>query len=149
MSKAGEVVIARPAHPAVPNRRDFVEAAPTLPCDPRIRLPPASPHRYHGEEMDGLSPPYVTIAPRGAGRFGSAKRQQRQAHAIKSLMMWLGRMIRPLAQEFSLSTLLTKAARARSAASLISRKIEVRSSRFISTASTKCSSILEVAYSWV
>jgi hypothetical protein len=39
------------------DRRDFVEAAPTLPGDPRFRLPPASPHRYDGEEMDGLSPP--------------------------------------------------------------------------------------------
>src|SRR6266567_6580131 len=47
----------RPAHPAVLNRRDFVEAAPALPGDPRIRLPPASPHRHGGEEMDGLSPP--------------------------------------------------------------------------------------------
>jgi hypothetical protein len=30
-------------------RRDFVEAAPTLPADPRIRLPPASPHRCDGK----------------------------------------------------------------------------------------------------
>ena len=56
----------RPAHPAVPGRRDFVEAAPTLPGDPRLRLPPASPHRCDGEEMDGLSPPSETTAPRGA-----------------------------------------------------------------------------------
>jgi hypothetical protein len=35
----------RPAHPAVLNRRDFVEAAPALPGDPRLRLPPASPRR--------------------------------------------------------------------------------------------------------
>ena len=56
----------RPAHPAVPGRRDFVEAAPTLPGDPRLRLPPASPHRCDGEEMDGLSPPSGTTAPRGA-----------------------------------------------------------------------------------
>src|ERR1019366_7749771 len=40
-----------PPHPAVPGRRDFVEAAPTLPTDPRLRLPPASPRRYDGEEM--------------------------------------------------------------------------------------------------
>ena len=49
----------RPAHPAVLNRRDFVEAAPALPGDPRIRLPPASPRRRDGKEMDGLSPPSV------------------------------------------------------------------------------------------
>src|SRR5262249_49946175 len=47
----------RPAHPAVLNRRDFVEAAPTLPGDPRLRLPPASPPCYDSEAMDGLSPP--------------------------------------------------------------------------------------------
>ena len=41
------------------DRRDFVEAAPTLPGDSRFRLPPASPHRYDGREMDGLSPPSV------------------------------------------------------------------------------------------
>ena len=40
-----------PAHPAVLNRRDFVEATPTLPGDPRIRLPPALPCRYDGKEM--------------------------------------------------------------------------------------------------
>ncbi len=56
----------RPAHPAVPSRRDFVEAAPALPGDPRLRLPPASPRRYDDEEMDGLSPPSGTAAPRGA-----------------------------------------------------------------------------------
>ena len=39
------------------NRRGFVEAAPVLTGDPRLRLPPASPRRYDGEEMDGLSPP--------------------------------------------------------------------------------------------
>jgi hypothetical protein len=38
-----------PAHPAVLDRPDFVEAAPTFPGDPRVRLPPASPHRYDGE----------------------------------------------------------------------------------------------------
>ena len=42
------------------------------------RLPPASPHRYDGEEMDGLSPPYVTTAPRGAGRFGSEAKEVTQ-----------------------------------------------------------------------
>jgi hypothetical protein len=67
----------------VPDRRDFVEAAPTLPGDLRIRLPPASPHRYDGEEMDGLSPPYVTTAPRGAGGFGSDK-SPRQSASKKS-----------------------------------------------------------------
>src|SRR5262249_16919620 len=56
----------RPAHPAVLNRRDFVEAAPALPTDPWLRLPPASPHCYDSEEMDGLSPPSATAAPRGA-----------------------------------------------------------------------------------
>jgi len=39
------------------NRRDFVEAAPAIPGDPRIRLPPASIRRYDGEQMVGLSPP--------------------------------------------------------------------------------------------
>jgi hypothetical protein len=33
----------------VPGRPDFVEAAPTVPGDPRLRLPPTSPHRYDGE----------------------------------------------------------------------------------------------------
>ena len=47
----------RPTHPAVLNRRDFVEAAPTLTGDSRIRLPPASLRRYDDKEMDGLSPP--------------------------------------------------------------------------------------------
>jgi hypothetical protein len=36
----------------VPGRRDFVEAAPTLPADPRLRLPPASPRRYDGREIE-------------------------------------------------------------------------------------------------
>jgi hypothetical protein len=36
------------------NRRDFVEAAPAIPGDPRIRLPPASIRRYDGEQMVGL-----------------------------------------------------------------------------------------------
>jgi hypothetical protein len=39
----------RPARPTVPNRRDFVEAAPALPGDSRIRLPPASIRRYDGK----------------------------------------------------------------------------------------------------
>src|SRR5690606_24515495 len=34
------------ARPVVPNRPDFVAAAPTLPGDPRFRLPPTSPSRY-------------------------------------------------------------------------------------------------------
>ncbi len=55
-----------PAHPAVLNRPDFVEAAPAVPGDPRVRLPPASPRRCDGEEMDGLSPRSGTTAPRGA-----------------------------------------------------------------------------------
>jgi len=56
----------RPVHPAVLNRRDFVEAAPALPTDPWLRLPPASPCCYDSKEMDGLSPPSATAAPRGA-----------------------------------------------------------------------------------
>ena len=38
-----------PAHPVVLDRPDFVAAAPTLPGVPRLRLPPASPHRYDGK----------------------------------------------------------------------------------------------------
>src|SRR5208282_1096834 len=56
----------RPAHPAVPGRHDFVEAAPALPGDPRIRLPPAPARCCDSEPMDGLSPPYGQTAPRGA-----------------------------------------------------------------------------------
>jgi hypothetical protein len=41
------------------NRRDFVEAAPTLPGDPRFGLPPASPHRYDGKERKVSHPPSV------------------------------------------------------------------------------------------
>jgi hypothetical protein len=55
-----------PAHPAVLNRRDFVEAAPTFPGDPRIRLPPALPRRYDGEEMAVFHPHPEMTAPRGA-----------------------------------------------------------------------------------
>jgi hypothetical protein len=33
--------------------------------DPRLRLPPASPRRCDDGEMDGLSPPSGTAAPRG------------------------------------------------------------------------------------
>src|ERR1700722_1208768 len=51
------VSLTAPGHPAVLNRRDFVEAAPALPTDPWLRLPPASPRRCDSEEMDGLSPP--------------------------------------------------------------------------------------------
>src|SRR6202022_2224354 len=40
-----------PPHPAAPNRRDFVESAPTLPAPPRLRLPPALFRPYAGEEM--------------------------------------------------------------------------------------------------
>jgi hypothetical protein len=50
-------------------RRDFVEAAPALPGDPRIRLPPASPRRYDGGEMDGLPPPSGPAELRGALEF--------------------------------------------------------------------------------
>ncbi len=39
---------------------------PTLPGDPRIRLPPASPCRYDGRAMDGLSPPSGPAELRGA-----------------------------------------------------------------------------------
>jgi hypothetical protein len=46
----------RPPHPAVPGRRDFVEAAPALPADPRIRLPPASPRRCDGREIEVFHP---------------------------------------------------------------------------------------------
>jgi len=42
----------RPPHPAVPGRHDFVEAAPALPTDPRLRLPPASPRRCDGREIE-------------------------------------------------------------------------------------------------
>ncbi len=38
-----------PTHPAVLGRPDFVAAAPTLTDVLRLRLPPASPHRYDGE----------------------------------------------------------------------------------------------------
>jgi hypothetical protein len=38
-----------PTHPAVLGRPDFVAAAPTLPDVLRLRLPPASPHRYDGK----------------------------------------------------------------------------------------------------
>ena len=55
-----------PAHPAVLNRRDFVEAAPTLPGDPRIGLPPALLRRYDGEEMAVFHPHPEMTAPRGA-----------------------------------------------------------------------------------
>ena len=41
----------RPPHPAVLARRDFVEAAPILTGDPRLRLPPALPRRYDGRAM--------------------------------------------------------------------------------------------------
>src|ERR1035437_1127066 len=41
-----------PPHPAVPGRRDFVEAAPPPPADPRLRLPPASPRRCDGREIE-------------------------------------------------------------------------------------------------
>jgi hypothetical protein len=40
-----------PTHPAVPDRPDFVAAAPTLPTVPWIRLPPASPSRYDDQAM--------------------------------------------------------------------------------------------------
>ena len=64
----------RLAHRARPirqyqDRRDFVEAAPALPGDPRIRLPPAPARRCDGEAMDGLSPPFGQTAPRGALGF--------------------------------------------------------------------------------
>ena len=55
-----------PARPVVPDRPDFVAAAPTLPGVPRVRLPPASPRRYDGQAIEGLSPPSETTAPRGA-----------------------------------------------------------------------------------
>ena len=47
----------RPAHPAVLNRRDFVEAAPALPGDPRFRLPPASSPPLRRRRDRGLPPP--------------------------------------------------------------------------------------------
>ena len=52
------------------NRPDFVEAAPTLPGDPRLGLPPALFRRYDSGTMDGLSPPSETPAPRGAVTVG-------------------------------------------------------------------------------
>ena len=39
------------ARPVVPNRPDFVAAAPTLPGVPRVRLPPASPRRYDDQAI--------------------------------------------------------------------------------------------------
>ena len=89
----------RPAHPAVLNRRGFVEAAPALPGDPRIRLPPASPRRRDGGEMDGLSPPSVndsaswrTQAPirsrgqQGKGGSGAAGRSGQGQHGAAADM---------------------------------------------------------------
>ncbi len=38
-----------PTHPAVLSRPDFVAAAPTIPGVLRIKLPPASPHRYDSD----------------------------------------------------------------------------------------------------
>ena len=68
----------RPAHPAVLNRRGFVEA-PTLPSGPWIRLPPALLRRYDDKEMK-VSHPHpannsaswrtICIDPRIAGEFG-------------------------------------------------------------------------------
>jgi hypothetical protein len=63
---ADRVTSPRPAHPAVPGRRDFVEAAPALTGDPRLRLPPAPSHCCDSRPMDGLSPPLGQTAPRGA-----------------------------------------------------------------------------------
>ena len=51
-----------------------------LAADPRLGLPPASPHRYDGKAMDGLTPPSGKPAPRGAlsGRlFRAASRRTR------------------------------------------------------------------------
>ncbi|WP_222432416.1 hypothetical protein, partial [Leekyejoonella antrihumi] len=39
------------AHPVVPDRPDFVAAAPTLTSVPWVRLPPASPDRCDGQAM--------------------------------------------------------------------------------------------------
>ena len=36
----------------MPGRRDFVEAAPALTADPRLRLPPAAPDRCDGREIE-------------------------------------------------------------------------------------------------
>lgn len=51
---------------AAPGRRDFVEAAPALTGDPRIRLPPASPRRCDGKETRASHPHPELTAPRGA-----------------------------------------------------------------------------------
>src|ERR1035437_6362099 len=55
-----------PADPAVPGRRDFVEAAPALAADPRFRLPPASALLLRQQGDGVLSPPSGQTAPRGA-----------------------------------------------------------------------------------
>jgi hypothetical protein len=52
------------------------------PADPRLRLPPASPHRYDGKAMDGLSPPFGQTAPRGA-RF--SRIPSRLAHRARPI----------------------------------------------------------------
>jgi len=53
------------------NRPDFVEAAPTLLGDPRLGLPPASPHRYDGREMavSHLHPTHNSASWRSSGPF--------------------------------------------------------------------------------
>jgi len=65
-----------PAHPAVLDRSDFVAAAPTFPGDPRIRLPPASPDRYDGQETKAfhLHPTNTAPAWRTTGCFTSTRR---------------------------------------------------------------------------
>src|ERR1017187_1945405 len=56
--------------PPLRRRGDGGITPPSETSAPRgaLRLPPASPHRCDGEEMDGLSPPSATTAPRGAPR---------------------------------------------------------------------------------
>lgn len=54
------------------DRRDFVEAAPAFPCDPRIRLPPASPLRCgDGETMVPHLFIPMTAAPHGARQLAA------------------------------------------------------------------------------
>src|ERR1035441_887130 len=54
--------------PPLRRQRNGGLAPPSETSAPRgaLRLPPASPRRCDGEEMDGLSPPSGTTAPRGA-----------------------------------------------------------------------------------
>ena len=76
----------RLAHRARPIRQCWDDATllrllPPFPADPRLGLPPASPRRYDGGEMDGLAPPSGQTAPRGAlsGQLCSAPGRETRA----------------------------------------------------------------------